>query len=193
MLNQIILVGRLVETPKVIETESGKKMSYITLDIPRSFKNADGKYDTDFFDCVLWEVVAESTSEYCKQGYIVGVKGRVQSHMLEDEDGNNYKKMKVVAEKITFLSSKKGKNRMKFVYSDGGRSKYNDVIKVEDCVTRTICNTTGKDYKEVYDLINSYASRERGTNKSTARNGVSKNTTHRVLTDMDGPGCHLCL
>lgn len=107
MLNQIILVGRLVKTPEVIETESGKKMSYITLAIPRTFKNAYGEYDTDFIDCVLWEVVAESTSEYCKQGDIVGVKGRVQSRMIEDEDGNNYKKMEVIAEKITFLSSKK--------------------------------------------------------------------------------------
>ena len=107
MLNQIILVGRLVKSPEVTETESGKKMSYITLAIPRSFKNADGEYDTDFIDCVLWEAVAENTSEYCKQGDIVGVKGRVQSSMVEDEDGNNYKKMEVVAEKITFLSSKK--------------------------------------------------------------------------------------
>lgn len=107
MLNQIILVGRLVKTPEVIETASGKKMSYITLAIPRTFKNADGEYDTDFIDCVLWEVVAESTSEYCKQGDIVGVKGRVQSRMIEDEDGNSYKKMEVIADKITFLSSKK--------------------------------------------------------------------------------------
>lgn len=107
MLNQIILVGRLVKSPEVTETESGKKMSYITLAIPRSFKNADGEYDTDFIDCVLWEAVAENTSEYCKQGDIVGVKGRVQSRMVEDEDGNNYKKMEIVAEKITFLSSKK--------------------------------------------------------------------------------------
>lgn len=107
MLNQIILVGRLVKSPEVIETESGKKMSYITLAIPRSFKNADGEYDTDFIDCVLWEAVALNTTEYCKQGDIVGVKGRIQSRMLEDEDGNNYKKMEVVAEKVTFLSTKK--------------------------------------------------------------------------------------
>ena len=107
MLNQIILVGRLVKSPEVTETESGKKMSYITLAIPRSFKNADGEYDTDFIDCVLWEAVAQNTAEYCLQGDIVGVKGRIQSRMLEDEDGNNYKKMEVVAEKVTFLSTKK--------------------------------------------------------------------------------------
>ena len=106
-MNQIILVGRLVKTPEVVTTESGKNMSYITLAIPRSYKNENGEYDTDFLDCVLWNSVAENTSEYCKQGDVIGVKGCVQSRMIEDEDGNNYKKMEIVAEKVTFLSSKK--------------------------------------------------------------------------------------
>ena len=57
-------------------------------------------------------------------------------------------------------------------------------LKLGDCVTRAICNATGKDYKEVYDVINSYASRERVANNSIACNGVSKDTTYRVLTDM---------
>ena len=107
MLNQIILVGRLVDTPEIITTDSGKNMTYITLAIPRSFKNADGEYEVDFIDCVLWSIVAENASEYCKKGDVIGVKGRLQTRMLEDEEGNNYKKMEVVAEKITFLSSKK--------------------------------------------------------------------------------------
>lgn len=107
MLNQIVLVGRLVKTPELIETEAGKKMSSITLAITKSFKNAKGEYDTDLIDVVLWESIAVTTSEYCKEGDIVGVKGRIQSHMIEAEDGNNYRKMEVVAEKVTFLSSKK--------------------------------------------------------------------------------------
>lgn len=109
MLNQIVLVGRLVKMPEVFTTESGKRMTYLTLAIPRTFKNADGEYDTDFIDCVLWNTVAETTSEYCKQGDLIGIKGRVQSRMVEDEDGNNYKKIEIVAEKVTFLSSKKEK------------------------------------------------------------------------------------
>ena len=106
-MNQIILVGRLVKTPEVVTTESGKNMSYITLAIPRSYKHENGEYDTDFLDCGLWNAVAENTAEYCKQGDVIGVKGRVQSRMIEDEDGNNYKKIEIVAEKVTFLSSKK--------------------------------------------------------------------------------------
>ena len=99
MLNQIVLVGRLVSDPEINETENGKKYTNITLAVSRSYKNFNGEYETDFIDCTLWGSVAENTSEYCKKGNIVGIKGRLQR--LE---GNT---LQVVAEKVTFLSSKK--------------------------------------------------------------------------------------
>ena len=106
MLNQTVIVGRLVDTPKVEETDNGRKVSNLTLAVPRSFKNKDGEYDTDFVDCVLWSGVAENTAEYCKKGDIIGVKGRVQTDTYENNDGKKQKSVKIVAEKVTFLSSK---------------------------------------------------------------------------------------
>lgn len=105
MLNQAILVGRLVADPKINE-EGEKKTATLTLAIPRSFKNADGEYDTDFITCSLWGGIAENTTAYCKKGDIVGVKGRLQSNKYENEDGTISYKTEVVAEKVTFLSSK---------------------------------------------------------------------------------------
>lgn len=105
MLNQLVLVGRLVKKPELRESENAKKYTYITLAVPRSFKNMNGEYDTDFIDCALWDGVASSTVEYCNKGDILGVKGRIQSRMIEKDD----KKMtiiEVIAEKVTFLSSK---------------------------------------------------------------------------------------
>lgn len=107
MLNQTVLVGRIVENPTIKELEDGKKVSNITLAVPRSFKNLDGEYDTDFIDCVLWKTIAESTCEYCKKGDLVGVKGRLQTRSIELEDGSTKKYMEVIAEKVTFLSTKK--------------------------------------------------------------------------------------
>lgn len=78
---------------------------------------------------------------------------------------------------------------MKFVYSDGGRSKYFKG-EADDCVCRAICNATGLDYKLVYDMINQFAKAERKskrkTGKSSARNGVYKNTTKKVIEDWLG-------
>ena len=105
MLNQAILVGRLVADPEIKELESGKTVSNITLAIPRSYKNAEGIYDTDFIDVALWDGVAANTAEYCHKGDIIGVKGRIQSDTYE-KDGNKMKSCNIVAEKVTFLSSK---------------------------------------------------------------------------------------
>ncbi len=105
MLNQVVLVGRLVRTPELRESENGKKLSFITLAVPRSFKNMNGEYDTDFIDCILWDSVASSTVDYCKKGDIIGVKGRAQSRVIEKETGK-VSQLEIVAEKVTFLSTK---------------------------------------------------------------------------------------
>jgi len=106
MLNQVVLVGRLTRDITINKSDKGVKVATIPLAIPRSFKNAEGNYDTDFIDCVSFDVVAENTAEYCSKGDIVGVKGRLQSRIVEkDEKKENI--MEVVCEKITFLSSKK--------------------------------------------------------------------------------------
>lgn len=110
MLNQVILVGRLVRTPELQLTESGKKKSLITLAVSRGFKNQNGEYDTDFLDCTLWSSIAENTSEYCKTGDVIGVKGRLQTRLIDNEEGTKYKKVEVIADKVTFLSSSKNEN-----------------------------------------------------------------------------------
>ena len=107
MLNQFVIVGRLVRDPELHETENGKKVTTITLAVPRSYKNSSGEYETDFVNCVLWAGVAQNTTEYCKKGDLLGVKGRVQTRNVEGKDDKTLHIMEMVAEKITFLSSKK--------------------------------------------------------------------------------------
>ena len=63
MLNQVILVGRLTKEVQINNSENGKKIAKITLAIPRSFKNMNGIYDTDFVDCILWDNTATNTAE----------------------------------------------------------------------------------------------------------------------------------
>ncbi len=48
MLNQSVIVGRVVRDPELKETESGNKVTNLTLAVPRSYKNVNGEYDTDF-------------------------------------------------------------------------------------------------------------------------------------------------
>lgn len=104
MLNQVVLVGRLTRDVIVNKSDKGIKVATVSLAIPRSFKNADGVYDTDFVDCVAFDNVAANTSEYCSKGDIVGIKGKIQSRIIENDDKKEYA-TDIVCEKITFLSS----------------------------------------------------------------------------------------
>lgn len=103
MLNQIVLVGRLVQDPEIKELENGVKTSYITLAVSRSYKNADGIYETDFITCKVGYPMCDTVKEYRKKGDVIGVKGRVQTKQGEDKSI-----IEIVAERVTFLSSRKG-------------------------------------------------------------------------------------
>ena len=88
MLNQVVVVGR------IYSIENGE----LVLAVPRSFKNENGEYDTDYIDVRLSKSIERNVSTYCEKGDLVGVKGRLESSI---------NKMQVIADKVTFLSSRK--------------------------------------------------------------------------------------
>lgn len=88
MLNQVVVVGR------IYSIENGE----LVMAVPRSFKNENGEYDTDYIEVRLSKSIESNVSTYCEKGDLVGVKGRLESDI---------NKMSVVADKVTFLSSKK--------------------------------------------------------------------------------------
>ena len=108
-MNTIMLVGRIAQDIEVTTLESGKEVTKITLAVNRSFKNADGIYETDFFNCTLWDGLAVNINEYCKKGDLVGVRGRLQTSTYEKDDVK-HKVVDIIVEKLTFLSSKKKEN-----------------------------------------------------------------------------------
>ena len=113
MLNNVILVGRLVENPTIRVSENGQPFCTITLAVVRAYKNSQGEYDTDFIRCVLWEGLAESVVSYC---------GKVQCSELKavspQEPSKSISKRRrgfqeeypttdVIAERVSFISVKK--------------------------------------------------------------------------------------
>lgn len=70
---------------------------------------------------------------------------------------------------------------MKWIYDDGGRSHYFKGT-AGDCVTRAIAIGTGKDYKEIYDLVNSYSKNDESD--SSARTGVKPDLVYKIMSDL---------
>lgn len=94
MVNQVILVGR-------INSEPIKKDNYAIVTVAIS-RNVNGKYETDLIDVMVRGQIASTTTEYCRKGDIIGIKGMVQSEYF-----NENRVMRIIAERVTFLSSKK--------------------------------------------------------------------------------------
>lgn len=112
MHNLVYLIGRLCEDPDIKTYEDGKSMLTINLAVQRSYKNENGIYETDFIRCILWNGIASHTSEYCKKGDLVGVKGRIQTRSYESNDEKKYI-TEVIVDKVSFLASKREDDSLK--------------------------------------------------------------------------------
>ena len=60
---------------------------------------ADDKYEQNIIPVEVYNGIYDGIKKYCHIGDVVGVRGRIQT-----KDGKN---MKILAEKVTFLSTKK--------------------------------------------------------------------------------------
>jgi hypothetical protein len=75
-----------------------------------------------------------------------------------------------------------------YVYDDGGRALAGYKGQAGDCVTRAIAIAAQLPYQQVYDLVNQASKRERASkrrgSRSSARTGVHKPTTRRLLSEL---------
>ena len=111
-MNNYTLIGRLVKDLEVKESENKKKYGYITVAVNRTYKNAEGNYDTDFIDMIVWNDIAERISEYCHKGDLIVVNGRIETRMTTVDD-HNEKVTSLVCDKVTFLQAKKNEEESK--------------------------------------------------------------------------------
>ncbi len=125
-MNNVVLVGRLAEEPKVNETENGKQLTTVNVAVTRNYKNQEGIYETDFIRCILWNGVASNTCEYCHIGDVIGIKGRLQTGSYENSDKQKVYYTEVVAERVTFLSSAKPKETEEVKNEKSSKKKKTD-------------------------------------------------------------------
>lgn len=106
MLNNLILVGRLADDPKVRTFEDGVKVCNFVLAVERPFQNQEtGNYDVDFINVSVWRGFADAMLQYCKKGSTIGVKGRVAVKPTEI-NGVKLSMIEVIAERISFINLK---------------------------------------------------------------------------------------
>ena len=106
MLNNVILMGRLVADPELKTTQSGVSVCSFRIAVDRDFKSRDGDKQTDFLEIITWRQTAEFVSKYFSKGSMIVVEGSIQTRNYEDKNGNKRTATEIVAERVHFGESK---------------------------------------------------------------------------------------
>ena len=104
MLNQVILIGRVVKKPELRVSEGGVKYIKATLAVQSEFKNKDGDYDTEFLEFTAFGKLAENTAKYCDKGSLLNIVGSLNNNVYKDKNGVNHYQLSIIANKVSFLS-----------------------------------------------------------------------------------------
>jgi len=127
MLNKIMLIGNLGRDPELSYTPSGKAIAKFSLAVSRRRRDESGEQreETQWFNVVAWERLAETCNNYLKKGSKVYIEGRMTSRKYTDKDGVERTAWEVTATDMEMLTPKGGDG-------SGGGSGYGDEMGADD-------------------------------------------------------------
>lgn len=106
-LNKVILIGYLTANPELKQTNSGTNVCSFSIGVSRRFKDANGKYQSDFINIVTWRSTAEFVCKYFQKGSAICVVGSIQTRNYQTQSGEKRIAVEVVADEVSFVESKK--------------------------------------------------------------------------------------
>lgn len=104
-MNKVILTGRLTKDLVLEHTKQGTPLCQFTLATNRPVIR-DGKRETDFITCIIWNKLAENLAKYQRKGNLLGIQGELRVDTYEADGKRKYKSY-VLVEEVEYLESKK--------------------------------------------------------------------------------------
>jgi len=109
-LNKVQLTGRLGKDPETRYTPQGSPITKLVIASNRRWRTAEGedREDTEWFNVVAWNKLAEICSQYLQKGSRVYIEGRLQTHSWEDQATGQKRYMtEVIANDMIMLDSRR--------------------------------------------------------------------------------------
>ena len=106
MINNVVLMGRLVATPELRNTQTGLAVTSFTIAVDRSYVRQGEQRQADFINCVAWRNTADFITKYFQKGSMIAVTGSIQTRNYEDKNGNKRTAVEVIVDQASFCGSK---------------------------------------------------------------------------------------
>jgi single-strand DNA-binding protein len=90
-LNKVMLIGNVGKDPEMRYTANGKAVTTFSLACNRTHNTPEGerREETDWFDVVTWDKLAELCSQFLQKGRQAYVEGRLQTRDREGQTGRS--------------------------------------------------------------------------------------------------------
>lgn len=106
MANKCIFLGRLVKDVDIrYNDKTQKAIANFSIAVNREYKNKEGKYDSDFFNCVAFDKRAEIIGNHFNKGSRICVWGAMRQEHWEDKDGNKRTGYSLMVEGFDFIDA----------------------------------------------------------------------------------------
>ncbi len=104
-INIVLLGGNVTRDPELRYTPNGNAVAQFGLAINRRWRSAAGdpQEETCFVEVVVWGKPAEAVAGHLGKGRAVLIEGRLQLDQWTAEGGARRSRLKVVAQRVTFL------------------------------------------------------------------------------------------
>jgi single-strand DNA-binding protein len=108
MLNKIMLIGNLGRDPELNVTAEGTPVTKFSLAVSRNYttKSGERKEETEWFNIVAWEKLAETCERYLHKGSKVYIEGRLTQRKYTDREGVQRTSVDVIASSMEMLTPK---------------------------------------------------------------------------------------
>ncbi len=104
-INVVLLCGNLTRDPELRSTPNGAAVAQFGLGVTRRWRTDGGALQEEacFVEVVVWGKQAEAVAAHLGKGRAVVVEGRLQLDQWAAEGGERRSRLKVVAQRVTFL------------------------------------------------------------------------------------------
>lgn len=104
-LNKVMIIGNLGTDPEMRFTPNGNPVTSFRIATGRSYTSPEGerKQETEWFDVVTWNRLAETCNQFLTKGKRAYVEGRLRTRSWEGQDGQKHSRIEIIANTVLFL------------------------------------------------------------------------------------------
>lgn len=123
-LNKVMIIGNVGRDPEMRYTPNGAPVTSFSVAVNFRRTGPDGQPldETEWFNVVTWNKLAETCNQYVTKGRSVFVEGRLRTRSWDGQDGQKHYRTEVIAQDVRFLDSGQSSGRPA-QRSEGGASR----------------------------------------------------------------------